>query len=598
MTARRRLEVAGKLRKWLVDLLHLHPKDSLHTSRNQPGTRYDIIFGRIRKPLAEDEWPSKFPIQQMPPEILAEVFYWYIKSIHEHPSDYDPDTPTPYCWLVLRHVCHTWRSVALNDPKLSAFICLTRLDCVQEMIERSKDLPIHVFDIGGGRRPPSDEASAALRLIMTHFSRVVTATFETWYDDDPDSSMIPSSSSLSTTSALRSLTWNGHHITSNTRIFPDLAYPHLIYLRCSGVSLGSICNMLTPNIRYLELQQPPSFALTDLLAALASMQDLGTLILRFLSSDTAPSLQQPIALPRLQKLSINSLEPALGILIFRHIVYPATASVELLFHSEVFERDGPLLPEVQRRLDGTRILGPLPELQSIEILSTWDEIWIRLWTQPRPMEDTGDWDNRRTSDRSPDTHLVILSRTRQDWVSNFLQYLPLSNIHTAYLVERSVDFEPLDLWRIIASMPSLDELFVSYEVYDDVHPMDIPQRLPTPTTPERLETSFPQLGALHIHEHHQHRLTLGQLVVTSDLRHVAERLAALHARGHPRFSALRVARERFSDPDSMFLPDCTCEFCVEHRHRPSQTQSMTETCRNIMPHSLKRARRFLACGLI
>ena len=510
----------------------------------------------------------------------------------------------------MRHVCREWRDIALNTPNLSTVICLTRLECVQEMIERSKSLPIHVFDSQGGRRLQPDEAYAVFGLIMTHFPRIVKATFETWCGSAIDSSVVLNTSPLSTTSALRSLTCKSgnsrHNIAdpfpSGIIVFPDLAYPYLTHLRCSRIYLDSLHNMISPSLRHFELHHPPSFVLDDLLAALESMQALDTLILRVVCDEAPSSHYQPVTLPHLQKLSISSIVPDLGICIFQHIVYPATASVGIFLHAEAFRKDGPLLSELQLKLAGTGTLGTPPEPQSVEILSTRDEKCITFWSQPRPMEDSKHWDNRRTFDSSPSPYLMIRAPTTQDWISNFLRYLPLTNIRTIYLVERNMQPHPLDLGRTVLLMPHLEELFVSYEVYDDVDQtpgiLELPGRALTTSTPEHLQTLFPQLRALHLVEHRQHHGIVGHIPFESDLRNVAERLVDLQEQGDSRFSDLHVARESFSHPDSRFIPGCTCEFCFDYsRRRPSQSFSTTGLPVNLVPSTSSWARR-LTCGLI
>ena len=71
--------------------------------------------------MAED-LISDFPMDRFPPELLAESFYWYILEVYQHHDCKSGGFYTPYCWMVIRHVCRAWRHVALTFPKLSTLI--------------------------------------------------------------------------------------------------------------------------------------------------------------------------------------------------------------------------------------------------------------------------------------------------------------------------------------------------------------------------------------------------------------------------------------------------------------------------------------------
>jgi F-box-like len=61
------------------------------------------------------------PISTLPPEILTEIF-----SILSH-SAYDNEKVGYLAWLWVTHVCHNWREIALNHPRLWSHINFTKL---------------------------------------------------------------------------------------------------------------------------------------------------------------------------------------------------------------------------------------------------------------------------------------------------------------------------------------------------------------------------------------------------------------------------------------------------------------------------------------
>ena len=98
----------------------------------------DANFSEGRKPVSL--------VERLPGELIAEIFLWCILSVcsaasrfsYSFPSDPPiPNldaalaiSPTPYSWLVIRHVCRAWREVALTYPQLSTHIFLTRPECI------------------------------------------------------------------------------------------------------------------------------------------------------------------------------------------------------------------------------------------------------------------------------------------------------------------------------------------------------------------------------------------------------------------------------------------------------------------------------------
>lgn len=83
--------------------------------------------------------------------------------------------PTPYCWLVIRHVCRGWRQVALSYPKLSSHISLTRPQSVKDLLDRSGNTSLYIYE---SRAALFGAVESASRLVLAHFDRIVWAQFD------------------------------------------------------------------------------------------------------------------------------------------------------------------------------------------------------------------------------------------------------------------------------------------------------------------------------------------------------------------------------------------------------------------------------------
>lgn len=122
-------------------------------------------------PCSTGNQASHFPIPWLPPEILADIFYWYIIKVYRVGHTTLP-YPNPYCWMAIRHVCRSWRQVALSVHKLSTYICLTCPAVVQDLLDRSGEMPLTVY---GCRewRCEWHSAQETFRLVLPHFGRIV-----------------------------------------------------------------------------------------------------------------------------------------------------------------------------------------------------------------------------------------------------------------------------------------------------------------------------------------------------------------------------------------------------------------------------------------
>ncbi|TBU47508.1 hypothetical protein BD309DRAFT_951671, partial [Dichomitus squalens] len=84
------------------------------------------------------------PISKLPPEILSEIFAVVAKVYQttRNPPRFRPRRT--YKWIIVTHVCRSWRHVALETPRLWSRIVLSDPEATQEVLARSKKAPLWV----------------------------------------------------------------------------------------------------------------------------------------------------------------------------------------------------------------------------------------------------------------------------------------------------------------------------------------------------------------------------------------------------------------------------------------------------------------------
>ncbi|KAI0640809.1 hypothetical protein C8Q79DRAFT_1122856 [Trametes meyenii] len=117
-------------------------------------------------------------IARLPPELLSEVFLHVAKGAFASGLDethYGPYRPSSYgasrfyAWVQVTHVCRSWRSVALNTPRLWGHIVLTRKPVVDAVLARSKKAPLLVR---ASVRSSGDERAKLLEDIIGESHRL------------------------------------------------------------------------------------------------------------------------------------------------------------------------------------------------------------------------------------------------------------------------------------------------------------------------------------------------------------------------------------------------------------------------------------------
>ncbi|TCD71959.1 Delta(24)-sterol C-methyltransferase [Steccherinum ochraceum] len=110
------------------------------------------------------------PMTRLPPEILGHVFACYAETMQDYDQSRSGQTRY-YSWILVTHVCHHWRQVALNTPSLWGDIFISRIPpsptLLQEVIHRSKHTPLRVHAV-----IVSQNTVDAFRLVVPEFDRV------------------------------------------------------------------------------------------------------------------------------------------------------------------------------------------------------------------------------------------------------------------------------------------------------------------------------------------------------------------------------------------------------------------------------------------
>lgn len=122
----------------------------------------EALVSSLRQRMNERALVSRLPV-----EILIHIFsYCPASDLHPHVR-HRPPPP----WLAVTHVCRRWRNAALSCPFLWVEIISTNFNWAVAMLERSKDLPVHVsVDDGGSSQVPCEVKTA--RLLFSKIYRM------------------------------------------------------------------------------------------------------------------------------------------------------------------------------------------------------------------------------------------------------------------------------------------------------------------------------------------------------------------------------------------------------------------------------------------
>ena len=203
----------------------------------------------FRKPPEEDEARKHFhtiselrfrenttnPIARLPPEILGYIFLWHVAI--EQKFSWRWGGEDYYRWMRVTHVCHHWREVALNTPRLwtNIFVVFTigLEDRINSFLARSGQAPLRLhIETDNLVQTNSDWASTTQRAM----SQVIRA--EALKLVGSATSQLAAAYLPSTAPILQSLDLRGGWDEQSVFSFSNFSAPALLDFKASGLRIA------------------------------------------------------------------------------------------------------------------------------------------------------------------------------------------------------------------------------------------------------------------------------------------------------------------------------------------------------------------------
>ncbi|KAF7799468.1 hypothetical protein EIP86_010703 [Pleurotus ostreatoroseus] len=181
-----RLEKDNPLTRRATVLQALEEQDRLLAELSE---WYHVEVSRIEstKRYLQTQYNGTAPVSCLPPEVLALIFaafvddYWTPDStnthfcMHHNHQMYKP----PMCgWIVILQVCHCWRAIALDTPRLWTRIAVGPLPYIQFAIAHSGNLPLDAFAAQCPQVQREDDPEIdILQCLLSEFHRLRSAVF-------------------------------------------------------------------------------------------------------------------------------------------------------------------------------------------------------------------------------------------------------------------------------------------------------------------------------------------------------------------------------------------------------------------------------------
>ena len=332
------------------------------------------------------------PVSSLPPDVFAAIF-----SLLCIPgtSSLDGKPDHHLARVLVSHVCHQWRSIALNEPLLWSHVDFTTpsLVGVAETLVRAKSVPLHLEASVSRHRGWDNVRSSTfrkeLRAHLPHTLHLRTSAKPVHLQSTLNVlvSPAPTLEYLSLSSRVRRL---GRGMVEELLCIPDTLFdgsaPRLSCLELRNCNI-SWTSPLLKRLKCLEILTPSADAWPKLavwLGALDEMPQLTTLTLHS-ASPSAPSfpidVERTVTLPSLTRLDILA-SPEDCALALAHLDLPALASLCLTAFSFHLTNSGDvqkLLPYIVRHVYGPQDTQPL---QSVLFLTEGNHVNVLAWPVP------------------------------------------------------------------------------------------------------------------------------------------------------------------------------------------------------------------------
>ncbi|EKM60301.1 uncharacterized protein PHACADRAFT_179654 [Phanerochaete carnosa HHB-10118-sp] len=474
--------------------------------------------------VAEGYTLSTSPISKLAPELLAEVFHWCILNVAAARLMNTAPPLAPYSWLTIRHVCHTWRDVALAFPELSTHIWLTRPECVIDMLGRSGTLPLHIHSVERFYMNPTEEAEM-LHMVLSQFERVADASFvlaeEILRSYKPDPQLKKHTVRASQLRSLKLYIWRANPSWRPPwLLFAGFDFPALRELTCVHTNIAMLHTLVAPRLCHLRLFHSELQLEQELLPLLNQLgvleeleldeamrsfagpqQALGAIL-------SAPNSPTSVTLPRLKRLSIKHVSADAVFYLLHRLSFPLSASVVL---------QASWRPRRPSSYDSyvAVILAKIEGLcfHTLSLSTTAESgVTFRLWGD-RLAVDHGHLSQLYSGEAA---HFSCSLRIPPRLLITYLiEELPLGQIECTLLSEQAVGLNDAVAWETVLSlMPSVEDLVMQYETFDYLANDAQPYRI----RPANTYSLCPSLETLRIRElHHWSSLMLD---FSSDVVHL------------------------------------------------------------------------------
>ena len=323
------------------------------------------------------------PISSLPPEVFAAIFsFLCLPALEGEMSDHHQAR------LLVSHVCHQWRQIALNQPFLWSNIDFTNLslDGATELLARAKSVPLYLEARVSHRNWDDARFSRFQKELQAHLPDVchLKISAELIRLHKTLGELISPAPTLEYLSLFShggiQNSETGDHLSIPDTLFSGSA-PRLSRLKLFNCEINWTSTLLK-RLKHLEMRSPnPRPKLAAWLDALDAMSQLQTLVLHS-ASPIAPQgdVEHSATLPSLTHLEILA-SPADCALALAHLDLPALTalSITVSLHLPSSHHIRVLLPHLARHAYGPQDTRPL---QCMLVCNEKDGVKILAWTLP------------------------------------------------------------------------------------------------------------------------------------------------------------------------------------------------------------------------
>lgn len=456
-----------KARQKLRDAIVLHEREIVQRKE-------DII--RVKRNLNRLS-----PVSRLVPE-LFDVVFTYVA--HDNP----PYLPL-YSWIRnITHICHEWRKIALQAPRVWNHLRLTEnRNLMREIVARSKEAPLHVMT----NDPLRNMWHLALIVRQLHRIHTMKLTLSHAMADP----QIPSPFHAP---ELRHLELRAHSDwrTSSSLFFEDCDMPKLTHLELLSEKFrvpwsSSIFQRSLTHVVLMH-RVPSASTLKSTLKALAGMPYLRSVSLIRVIPTQLEGASLVVHLGHLESLHlVDACSSCIALL--QHISYPSTAALQLEISSFSDDELASLGGEITAKLSSADLDGVCIRSLAMKATADWPSR-ITAWRVAICADKIG---TKMQCSDYPDLIFdltLLCPNIIQPDLSRFRSPLPLSNVETLYLHAEGSSLE--SSWTELSDiMPNVKDLVISSDGLSDQSIAHLLTIDPTPDESASLPL-FPSVNVL------------------------------------------------------------------------------------------------------